>query len=254
MINFIRKFLVRGSKLYSLAAFFYHGLKFLSEVVYYRGLKRIKVYRFGLKERQNYYSQFGQDRLVELLMQKYEINKTFLEIGANHPVNNNNSYYLEVKLGFEGVSVDPIDRTSEFKKLRPNTEFINAFVSDTDDGEEAFISVQNINGWEDQMSSSKSNFKDLGHKFVYKELFVPRISINYLQDQFKSNIGVLFIDVEGHESVILDALSSVNAPRIIISENTGSLWEQHKLHMIMERKGYILIGRVWTSDDVYLRL
>jgi hypothetical protein len=61
------------------------------------------------------YSQASQDRFVYLLL--YELldkqdDGYYLEIGAGHPIDGNNSYFFEKNLGWKGVSID-IDNASQ---------------------------------------------------------------------------------------------------------------------------------------------
>ena len=47
--------------------------------------------------------QAGQDKYV-LTMLKNKTNGVFLEIGSNHPIKINNSYLLESKYDWKGIS------------------------------------------------------------------------------------------------------------------------------------------------------
>lgn len=58
------------------------------------------------------YSQSGQDIFVSTLLNKQD--GTFLDIGAGHPMNFNNTYVLETKYNWRGTS---IDINPEFKRL-----------------------------------------------------------------------------------------------------------------------------------------
>ncbi len=51
------------------------------------------------------YSQSGQDRFVDLIL-KYKLLGTFLDIGANHPIELSNTYALEKELGWTGTLVE----------------------------------------------------------------------------------------------------------------------------------------------------
>ncbi len=66
-------------------------------------------------EKMQSFSQASQDRFVYLLL--YEVlNKQddgyYLEIGAGHPIDGNNTYLFEKNLGWKGVSID-IDKASQ---------------------------------------------------------------------------------------------------------------------------------------------
>ncbi len=70
---------------------------------------------FAKHEKMQSYSQASQDRFVYFLL--YELldkqdDGYYLEIGAGHPINGNNSYLFEKNLGWKGVSID-IDKASK---------------------------------------------------------------------------------------------------------------------------------------------
>jgi hypothetical protein len=52
------------------------------------------------------------------------MNGYFLEIGANHPLNGNNTYILESKYKFKGLMVEYFDEFEElYKQYRPNSVY-----------------------------------------------------------------------------------------------------------------------------------
>lgn len=67
------------------------------------------------------YSQAEQDRFV-VLMLKERRNGRFLEIGANHPIVNNNTYLLENQYSWSGLMIE-YDQSFEnlYKLHRPNS-------------------------------------------------------------------------------------------------------------------------------------
>jgi hypothetical protein len=68
-----------------------------------------------------YKSQSKQDRFVLHMLQNKE-GGYFLELGSSHPVNMNNSYVLESKMGWRGVMVEYDKQYKEAYKLhRPNS-------------------------------------------------------------------------------------------------------------------------------------
>lgn len=52
-----------------------------------------------------FYSQIGQDKWVAS-KSEYKKNGYFIDIGAGHPIDINNTYYLENELNWTGLSVD----------------------------------------------------------------------------------------------------------------------------------------------------
>jgi hypothetical protein len=68
-----------------------------------------------------YFSQAKQDKFVLNVLKNKE-NGTFLEIGSNHPIVDNNSYTLEKNFNWKGIMVE-YDRQFEnlYKEHRPNS-------------------------------------------------------------------------------------------------------------------------------------
>lgn len=53
----------------------------------------------------------------------------YLDIGANHPTRNNNTYIFYLK-NWRGVAVDPLKKyMSSWHKIRPNDKFLNIALS-----------------------------------------------------------------------------------------------------------------------------
>ncbi len=54
------------------------------------------------------YAQMGEDRILEYLFKELKIDKpTYLEIGTNHPIHCNNTYFFYSYYGSRGVLVEP---------------------------------------------------------------------------------------------------------------------------------------------------
>lgn len=75
----------------------------------------------GLEEVQINYSQLHQDLFVLCALQgKHDGH--YLEIGANEPIANSNSFLLEQSFGWRGVSLEiSLEHVQRFNKLRRNT-------------------------------------------------------------------------------------------------------------------------------------
>lgn len=72
----------------------------------------------------NTFSQSHQDLFVSLIT-KHKQNGYFLEIGANHPINNNNTYKLEKEYNWKGIMVEYEDEfESMYPVERPNSNFV----------------------------------------------------------------------------------------------------------------------------------
>jgi hypothetical protein len=197
-----------------------------------------------------YKSQFGQDKIIEELF-SIKPNGFFVEIGSNHPVDCSNSYYFEHTLGFTGISIDAIDYSALYATFRPNTKFINTLI-DVDIGERDFYVAESSSGWESMVSSVSSSIKQHGRGFVVNKFKVKTRPLSDICLGVES-IDIMMLDVEGHEMEVLSSFDwSLCRPKYILSENTGEYFPRSDLEGFMRKKGYKLVARIGTSDDVYI--
>ena len=62
----------------------------------------MKFFNF-LKKNSDYFSQSGQDQFAYNIS---GLNGIYLEIGAHHPIINSNTYNLEIKCNWKGISIE----------------------------------------------------------------------------------------------------------------------------------------------------
>jgi FkbM family methyltransferase len=224
----------------------YHFLKFYFEKIYfYFYFPKIKTFY----KSKPLYSQFGQDYILKnFIIPNYSINLegTIIEIGSNQPIFNNNSFIFYHD--FDTISIDPIDYSELYKLHRPNTKFLNLAVSNFT-GFKDFHKVEVNTFWEDQMSS----FIKPSKKFNYT---IHNVRVETLNDILLKNnikkISLLFIDVEGYEFEVLEKFDFIKyLPDILIIENNTF---NNKIRSFLFKNGYHFKYRLWTCDDVYLRL
>ncbi|MBA2305806.1 MAG: hypothetical protein H0W08_24680, partial [Acidobacteria bacterium] len=68
----------------------------------------------------------------------------FLDVGANHHQVKNNTYFLEMSLGWSGVAVDALEEFAPgYKAYRPRTRFVAMFASDVADSKVQFFVPEN---------------------------------------------------------------------------------------------------------------
>ena len=64
----------------------------------------------------------------------------FLDVGANDPRTENNTYFLETALGWSGIAIDAMGEfAADYTRFRPKTKFYALFVSDVSDATEDFF-------------------------------------------------------------------------------------------------------------------
>lgn len=203
----------------------------------------------------DYYSQYGQDRLVDDYFKK-KVGGSFIEIGAYDGIKFSNTYFFEKNRNWEGICVEPV--TENFKKLEQNRTSINvnACVYSTS-GELDFTKVE---GYADMLSGVsrdyhqkhksriKENIKSKGgNKSIIK---VKSVTLNELieSNQLK-NIDYCSIDTEGSEYEVLSNFDFNKYPIKVFSiENNYS---DQRIRDLMSANGYELYKKI-ECDEIYI--
>jgi FkbM family methyltransferase len=159
----------------------------------------------------------------------------FIECGANHPVNFNQTWFLEQQ-GWTGllIELNP-ELCALLRKYRPNSRTIEAAV-----GQPTQVGVVEVRiAAADGHTSLRPS---LNMKFSDQKLRVPlRTLDSILADSELKQIDFLSIDVEGLE---LDVLRGFDLqkwkPRLIFIEDEFENYSKHK-HLVA--RGYKLVRR-----------
>jgi FkbM family methyltransferase len=199
------------------------------------------------------WSSEGEDMICNFLF-KYvvipgsERKGFFLDIGAHHPYRFSNTF-LFYKHGWRGINVEPNPDVIElFHRVRPEDLTLNIALSDQG-GVLTYRRFANslLNGF----------FSEEAIKF--KGEYLGSIEINALspKDFLQTYVGereidFMSIDVEGFEQQILGSWDWERyRPKLICAEIFGPNVEsvqQHEVHRILKREGYVFLSRVWQSS------
>ena len=258
-----RKLLKNNQFLYSFAGNLYHNIRFLRELLYLKiNYPEVKMLHPSfaslktLKRSNGFRSQFGQDYFLVKLGLLPEKNGSFLDIGCNHPENDNNTFYLEQHLAYKGICIDPIADESKYAELRPSSKFLKVAVSNVE-GEIDFVEVipsGDDDEWHSMLSGSLDTIDLAERKIQYSVKKVPTVSLeSILSNYFSSPPDIMSVDVEGHEINVLGSCSwTNNKPRVILLENVGSIEKQSTIRNFLISQGYRFYARIWISDDVFV--
>lgn len=249
VVNYLRKLLRANKTIYGVVARVYHHSRRLKQKICY-SIRGVKYFDPIPYDGTGYYSQYGQDRILEILGLIVE-DGVFVEIGANDPIVGSNSCYLEKHYGYTGISIDAIDYAADFREHRPGTTFIHCLI----DKEREFVDFYKIekqDGWEDKVSSIYPKILHHGKGFAAEKVTVPAMPLSKLCENL-DRIDILMIDVEGHEINVLQSLDwRKNQPSVILAENTGEYFPKKVLENFLIQKGYVLTARIGTEDDIYV--
>jgi FkbM family methyltransferase len=168
------------------------------------------------------YSQVGEDRILDFLFNKLQIKKpTYLEIGTNHPINGNNTYYFYLR-GSKGVLVEPDPKYKEIiRKSRPNDVLETTGIAISESSMcDFYVYPIEYSGWNTFSLEEVEIRKKEGINYEAK-ISVPIVPVNsILNKHFQDKeIDLLAIDVEGLDEEILRSYDFKNhSPRVICVE------------------------------------
>lgn len=201
------------------------------------------------------YSQCGEDLIVSWIINNLGITDiTYLDIGANHPIRLNNTYYF-YKKGYSGVLVEPEPSMySKLKQFRPRDISLNVGVA-FDKQKEASLFVNKFNVFSSFSEDFVKDFKkDTTEDLIEKVIRVQLININDIFFKyFVKAPTFVSIDVEG---VDLDVLKTINfdkyRPTVFCIETItqGPRSKQKKIKSIfsfMKSKGYIVLADTFLN-------
>ena len=159
----------------------------------------------------------------------------FVEVGANHPTEFNQTWFLEQQ-GWSGVLIEPNpDLCALLRAQRPRSRTVQAAVGSPDQGGEVELLLGRSH-----LHSTLAPV--LGDPLSGAKVRVPlRTLDSILAEAGAARIDFLSIDVEGMELAVLQGLNlEKHAPRLILLEEHR---RDFKKHFHLRRHGYRLVRR-----------
>ena len=153
-----------------------------------------------IKYKKNSYSFNAVDLIIDYIFKNTK-NGFYLDIGAQHPISNNNTYLL-YKRGWRGVNIDLDKKNIDlFNIARPNEINLNYAVSNVNGEADLFFyhDASPINTLNEKISTFQKAKVSKIKKIHTKTLNNILGSIN-----LKKKINYMNIDVEGSEEKILE--------------------------------------------------
>jgi FkbM family methyltransferase len=176
----------------------------------------------------------------------------FLDVGANHYRDENNTYFLETRLGWSGIAVEALEEFGpDYARHRPRTRYVAMFASDVADSTVQFFVADNR---QHLVSSSTSEFvRAEGAKGAART--VPTTTLNAVLDQ--AGIGrltFLSMDIELAEPKALAGFDIERfQPELVCIEAHADV-RQQILDYFAEHD-YVLVGKYLRMDplNIYFR-
>jgi len=213
------------------------------------------------------FSQAGEDQVIQYLFQQLRIDKpTYLDIGTNHPVIGNNTYYFYAR-GSRGVCIEPDPSFYKLiRKQRPGDLLIEAGVNiGSEKQAELYIFPHPYSGWNTFLKDeAEKREKETGIK-ISKVVSIPLVHINdVMRENFNPHPNLVSIDVEGLD---LDILRSIDfehfKPEVICIESITFSMNNEEMKItgiadFLYSKNYFLfadthINSIFCRKDSYKR-
>ena len=150
----------------------------------------------------------------------------FLEAGANDGIRQSNTFYLEKKMGWKGILVEPIPELArECKRNRKASEIYQVALT-TEENSGRFITLMDVD-----LMSTVAQSENLEARLAYaeelqgitrKEYEVATKSLSQIIDQSPYHtIDFMSIDVEGYELEVLAGLNlDRHCPQLLLVETS----------------------------------
>ena len=179
--------------------------------------KKILLFRltFFKKINKNFYSQFGEDKILNELIPKNFTNGFYVDVGCFHPKKHSNTYML-FKKGWKGINIDmEKDKIATFNLARPNDyNFLGAISN----------KIEKVKIYRNQKFgvSSTINKNVIKNEDIIDDDYIQTTTLNIVLETspFKGKkIDLLNIDTEGNDFKVIKSLNiDVYNPSIIIIE------------------------------------
>jgi FkbM family methyltransferase len=169
----------------------------------------------------------------------------FVDIGANHYKSYSKTYFLESKLGWSGLAVEPQQKfAADYAAHRPRTKFLPFFISDASN-EQAKMYVL---WWNTTVTSGDKAFVER-HGPSPSEVSATTITLNDLfVAERVERIDFLSMDIELWEPKALAGFDIERyQPELVCIEALPSV--RQFILDYFGRHGYVVIGKYLRADD-----
>ena len=180
--------------------------------------QKLKIIRqaYFKKINKNYFSQFGEDKIINELFDKSITNGIYVDVGCFHPIKHSNTYLL-YKKGWRGINIDMEKiKIDTFNIARPDDVNILAAISNKN--EKAYVyKTQNYG-----VGSTLKKEIIKKDNIIIDQFSITTKTLNYIIENsiYKNKqIDLLNIDAEGGDfNVLLSIDLKKYNPKVVIIE------------------------------------
>ncbi len=221
--------------------------------------RKLIVINDGNLSQNTHYSQFGQDSFVLNEIFKGKHGGTFVDIGANHPTESNNTYLLELN-GWNGIAIEPQQKLRDLWTNARKTPCIG-IVAGPENKEILFIEGTP----EEHGLSGVQGFNKCHNDGKLVTVDQRRLD-DILNEHGLKKIDYLSIDVEGYEMNVLKGLDFSKVDISVIGlENDlgfknipffgarlGKELGNNEIRSFLKKNNYTYFARV-MCDDFFIK-
>ena len=177
---------------------------------------------------------------------------TYLEIGTNDPVRNNNSYFF-YEQGARGVLVDPLPAVGRMIELfRPEDRFVHTAVTDHAEHDTITFYESNMLATSSIHADFQEEFDDGADHTVKHSYTVPLIGVNELLATMDDTPDLLLIDAEGEDVTIAEGVDYEKyRPLIIMVEVDHG--DEAGLIQFLAARSYTWFTTISHTNAVFVR-
>lgn len=218
-------------------------------------LAAVLVYRWHPNDPKPFvsYAQQGEDKIIADVFDKLVRiqHPTYIDIGAHHPIINNNTY-LFYQTGSHGVLVEPNpDFTDLLKKTRPRDVVLDVGIGAFGEEKEVDYYVM----WEGDGQLNTFSEQAAKEHHVRKVIKRKLVDVNKVLERYFPDAGngagpdLFSVDTEGFDLTILKSLDFGRfRPRVVCAETVADGGEtEQEIVELMRSKNYDVRGGTWVN-------
>jgi FkbM family methyltransferase len=205
------------------------------------------------------YTPTGEDVILRYLFDSVGIaHPDYLDVGANHPVNGNNTYVF-YRDGSSGVCVEAHpDLAREIATIRGRDVCLNIAVG-VDSGGPVDLHIFDVSGLSTTDDAEAAHRAALGTYRVVRVVSVPQYTINdVIAEHFATYPVLLSLDIEGMDHAVLCSLDDRRFPIPVICAETVAYSEtrirekDQAIAELLKQRGYFLYADT-NVNSIFVR-
>jgi FkbM family methyltransferase len=205
--------------------------------------------------KENYFSQYNQDRFLNEVVFFNKKNGFFIDIGAHDGVSFSNSFFFERYNNWGGICVEP--NPVVFNKLVSNRKSVNLNVCIGSENKK--VKFTQIEGYSEMLSGITDKYHEKHVERIENlistrggkktEIEVNMITLNDIEVLKNKKIDFISIDTEGNEYDIVNSINFnlFNVKSLVVENN----YNDNRIKDYLSSFGFELIYKL-DCDEVFL--